>query len=116
MMSLLGKGQVTTQANLRQELAGRGSGPRLKKFIDAFYAQYGRAMVTPPSSGAEGVDEGSSLRPGDLRAPELAAAAVPADSSWLRLIDLLSAWEADLLRRERILSRRETAPQRQRDG
>lgn len=66
MMSLLEKGLVTTQRNLRQELGGRGSSPRLKGFIDEFYARYGRAMVTPPSSATEPGDDGRSLRPDDF--------------------------------------------------
>ena len=104
LTSLLEKGQVTTQRNLRQELAGRGSGPRLKQCIDAFYAQFGRVML---SSVPQGADERLSLRPEDLGPPVLATATIPADSPWRRLIDLLSAWESDLLRREEILSRRE---------
>lgn len=107
LMSLLKKGQVTTQRNLRQELGGRGSGPKLKQYIDAFYAQYGRVMATPPRPGPQGADERRSLHPDDLGAPVLAAATIPADSPWRRLIDLLSDWESDLLRREEILSRRE---------
>jgi len=106
LMSLLEKGQVTTQANLRQELGGRGSGAKLKQCIDAFYAQFGPVMVAPPSSGFEGVDEAPSHQPDDLSAPAMAAATIPADSPWRQVIDQLSAWESDLARRERILSTR----------
>lgn len=107
LTSLLEKGQVTTQRNLRQELGARGSGRRLKQYIDAFYAQFGRVMVTRLSSDPQGADERLSLQPEDLGTPVLATATIPADSPWRRLIDLLSAWESDLLRREEILSRRE---------
>lgn len=109
LTSLVEKGQVTTQRNLRQELGGRGSGPTLKQHIEAFYAEFGPLMVTPPSADPQGGDEHRSLRPDGLGTPVLpaATATIPEDSPWRPLIDLLSAWESDLLRREEILSRRE---------
>ncbi len=107
LTSLLEKGQVTTQRNLRQELGGRGSGPTLKQHIEAFYAQFGPLMETSASADPQSADERLSLRPEDLGTPIVATATIPADSPWRRLIDLLSAWESDLLRREKILSRRE---------
>jgi len=107
LTSLLERGRVTNQRNLRQELGGRGSGPTLKKYIDAFYAQFGHLMVTPSNAEPDVADEHRSLRPNDLGTPVLAAVTIPLDSPWRRVIDLLSAWESDLLRREDILSRRE---------
>lgn len=47
IISLLHRGLFSTQRNVRRELGGRGSGPELKGFVEAFYAQYGRHLVLP---------------------------------------------------------------------
>ncbi len=53
IVSLLDEGKNPHHLNVRKALGGRGSGPHLSRFIRAFYAQYGRAMVHPPKRRVE---------------------------------------------------------------
>ncbi|MQP74749.1 hypothetical protein CQ393_02430 [Stenotrophomonas sp. MYb238] len=48
--SLLIKGKPSTQCNVRHELGGRGSSPRLKRMIAAWYAEFGPVWSKPPAS------------------------------------------------------------------